>query len=160
MASSRRLQNSVPIKIIISQSEAGSIGAYGFQGAVFATDGSVTHGKMGAGYSELSWQMMGSEWQEAQTEEGTAGNFLKHPMAAAAMDRGEDLITQVQQQLVERGAEDRDYVEGADKVYCIWQSRRRGCLRVGREDEGTSSLRPELAAIERVLQRQNCLKIC
>jgi ribonuclease HI len=130
--------------------EEGSIGAYG--GAVFATDGSVTHGKMGAGYSELSWQMVGSEWQEAQPEEGTAGKLLKHPMAAAAMDQGEDLATQVQQQLVERGAEDGDYVEGADKAYFVCQRRSRGCLRVGREDEGISSLRPELAAIERVLQ--------
>ena len=43
-------------------------------------------------------------------------------------------------------------VEGADKIYCIRQRPRKGCLRVGRDDESTSSLRPELAAIERVLQ--------
>ena len=84
--------------------EAGIIGAYGFQGAVFATDGSVTNGKMGAGYSEMSWQMLGSEWQEAQPEEGNAGKLLKHP---TAMDRGEDLTTQVQQQLAERGGRRR-----------------------------------------------------
>ena len=132
--------------------EAGSIGAYGFQGAIFATDGSVTHGKMGAGYNELSWQMVGSEWREAQPEEGTVGKLLKHPKAAAAMDQGAELTAQVQQQLTEKGAEDGDYVEGAEKLYCILQRRRRGCLRVGREDEGTSSLRPELAAIEKVLQ--------
>ena len=100
--------------------EAGSIGAYGFQGAIFATDGSVTHGKMGAGYSELSWQMVGSEWKEAQPEEGTVGKLLKHPTAAAAMDQGADLTTQVQQQLTERGAEDGDYVEGSEKIYCIY----------------------------------------
>ena len=50
-----------------------------------------------------------------------------------AMDRGEDLTEQVLQQLAERGAEDEDYVEGADKIYFIWHRRRKGCLRVGRE---------------------------
>ena len=132
--------------------EAGSIGAYGFRGVVMATDGSATHGKMGAGYSELSRGLVGSEWQEASAEEGGSGKCLDCPEAARAMGRGEELPWHLQKQLVAMGAEDGDHVVGGGKLYCITRRRRKACLRVGREEEGASSLRPELAAIERVLQ--------
>ena len=71
-----------------------------------ATDGSATHGKMGAGYSELSRGLVGSEWREASAEEGGSGKCLDCPEAATAMGRGEELPWHLQKQLVDMGAED------------------------------------------------------
>ena len=81
--------------------EAGSIGAYGFRGVVMATDGSATHGKMGAGYSELSRGLVGSEWQEASAEGGGSGKCLDCPEAAMSMGRGGELPWHLQKRLVD-----------------------------------------------------------
>ena len=50
------------------------------------------------------------------------------------------------------GAEDGDLVQHEGRTFQMTKGQCRGHIRVGREEEGTSSLRPELAAIEAALQ--------
>ena len=58
-------------------------------------------------------------------------------------------------QLEQLGAEDGDLIQQEGRTFQIYKGQGRGHIRVGREDEGTSSLRPKLAAIEMALQFTN-----
>ena len=65
--------------------EAGALGAYGFPGRVFATDGSENRGRMGAGYWELSRQPIGECWEEVPGEEIGERRIFQHAPACYAM---------------------------------------------------------------------------
>ena len=128
--------------------EAGALGAYGFPGRVVATDGSENRGRMGAGYWELSRQPIGECWEEVPGEEIGERRTFQHAPACSAMAANQCPEWQSRLQLEQAGAEDGDLITDGQRYFSISRSNLKGYIRVGREEEGASSLRPELAAIE------------
>ena len=133
--------------------EAGALGAYGFPGRVVATDGSENRGRMGAGYWELSRQPIGECWEEVPGEEIGERRIFQHAPACSAMAADQCPEWQSRLQLEQAGAEDGDLITDGQRYFSIGRSNLKGYIRVGREEEGASSLRPELAAIECTLQQ-------
>ena len=132
--------------------EAGYLGAYGFPGAVVATDGAVQNGRMGAGFTSLSWQPIGKQWEELPEAEVAGVSPITNSLAGLEMSQGRSPSWAARYQLEQMGAEDGDLVQHEGRTFQISKGQRTGHIRVGREEEGTSSLRPELAAIEAALQ--------
>ena len=132
--------------------EAGSLGAYGFNGAVLATDGSEQRGKMGAGFWGLGWEPVGEEWEEVQEEDAPEGKRFRCQAAVREIIESRGLTWESRQRLDAAGAEEGDLIVGQSRCFKIRDRRRKGHLRVGRAEEGASSLRPELAALEAALE--------
>ena len=76
-------------------------------------------------------------------------------MAGLEMHQGRPPSRMARRQLEQMGAEDGDLVQHESRTFQISKGHCKGHGRVGREEEGTSSLRPELAAIEMALQSIN-----
>ena len=68
--------------------EAGYLGAYGFPGAVVATDGAVQNGRMGAGFTSLSWQPIGKQWEELPEAEVAGVSPITNSLAGLEMSQG------------------------------------------------------------------------
>jgi hypothetical protein len=76
------------------------------------------------------------------------------------MMAGQALTWESRQQLGNAGADEGELVVGHGRYFKIGNHRKMGHLRVGREEEGTSSLRPELAALEATLEQCMWKMIC
>ena len=131
--------------------EAGRIGAYGFQGQVSAADGADGAGCMGAGYCTLNLATPGREWEETDAEGTYGGRELFVAGLAERLAEGQSPSQQQLQQLSLLGLAWNDYVTVGDKVYKPRDRQPQGWSRVGREEEGTSSLRAELAALRNLI---------
>jgi hypothetical protein len=85
-------------------------------------------------------------WEEIHEQDATDGKRFEHQEAVRSMMAGQALTWESRQLLGNAGAEEGEIVVGHARYFKIGNHRRMGHLRVGREEEGTSSLRPELTA--------------
>ena len=90
--------------------EAGRIGAYGFQGQVSAADGADGAGCMGAGYCTLNLATPGREWEETDAEGTYGGRELFVAGLAERLAEGQSPSQQQLQQLSLLGLAWNDYV--------------------------------------------------
>ena len=127
--------------------EAGKIGAYGFQGQVSAADGADGAGCMGAGFCTLNLMTPGKEWEETDTESTYGGREIFVAGLAEGLRKGRSPNEQQLKSLQLLGLTWNDFVTVGDKIYKPKDRQPHGWSRVGREEEGTSSLRAELAAL-------------
>ena len=127
--------------------EAGRIGAYGFQGQVSAADGADGAGCMGAGFCTLNLMTPGMEWEETDTESTYGGREIFVAGLTEGLKKGRPPNEQQLKSLQLLGLTWNDFVTAGDKIYKPKDRKPHGWSRVGREEEGTSSLRAELAAL-------------
>ena len=132
--------------------EPGQLGIIGFQGMVAAADGSDSKGKMGAGFCTLDMRQPGEMWEEVTAEKLLRGREIFYNDSAAVINHGhcpsELQAARLELMCVTYG----DYIKVKDKIYAPIDRRRRGWARIGREEEGTSSFRAELAALLMLLR--------
>ena len=127
--------------------EAGRIGAYGFQGQVSAADATDGAGCMGAGFCTLNLMTPGMEWEETDTESTYGGREIFVAGLTEGLKKGRPPNEQQLKSLQLLGLTWNDFVTAGDKIYKPKDRKPHGWSRVGREEEGTSSLRAELAAL-------------
>ena len=131
--------------------EAGALGAYGFRGAVVGCDGSDTQGRMGAGYSSLQRQLPGAFWERLPEEEVPSGEEIFDADLARCMKSNYSATPAQIRRVSAMGLSAEDFIQVGKHRYRPKLHVVKGCLRVGRAEEGTSSLRPELAALQEAL---------
>ena len=107
---------------------------------------------MGAGFWGLGWEPVGEEWEEVQEEDAPEGKRFRCQAAVREIIESRGLTWESRQRLDAAGAEEGDLIVGQSRCFKISDRRRKGHLRVGRAEEGASSLRPELAALEAALE--------
>jgi len=132
--------------------EVGALGAYGFRGAVIGCDGSDTQGRMGAGYSSLSLQPPGLLWEQLPEEASPRGKEIFDMDLAHCMKPDYAATPAQLQRILAMGVSPEDFIRAGDRLYRPKLQTIQGCIRVGRAEEGTSSLRPELAALHEALK--------
>ena len=106
---------------------------------------------MGAGFWGLTWEPVGEELEEVQEEDATDGKRFVCQEAVREMIASRGPTWESRQRLDAAGAEEGDLIVGQGRCFRISDRRRTGHLRVGRAEEGVSSLRPKLAALEAAL---------
>ena len=132
--------------------EPGQLGIIGFQGMVAAADGSDSKGKMGAGFCTLDMRQPGEMWEEVTAEKLLRGREIFYNDLARVINHGHCPSELHAARLELMGVTYGDYIKVKDKIYTPSDGRRRGWARIGREEEGTSSFRAELAALLMLLR--------
>ena len=132
--------------------EPGQLGVLGFRGAVAAADGSDSKGKMGAGFCFMELQRPGEEWGEVNVEEAPGGREIFFNELAQVMQHGHRPSEEHAARLDLMGVTYGDFIKVEGRIYAPVDRRRRGWARIGREEEGTSSYRAELAALLMLLR--------
>ena len=133
--------------------EPGQLGVLGFRGVVAAADGSDSDGRMGAGFCTLNWRMPGDQWRMADADEKLKGREIFLDEMARDITEGYSPSERLKERLELMGVAYGDYIRVQDKVFTPVDDRVRGWARVGREEEGTSSYRAELAALLMLLRK-------
>ena len=102
---------------------------------------------MGAGFCTLNLMTPGKEWEETDTESTYGGREIFVAGLAEGLRKGRSPNEQQLKSLQLLGLTWNDFVTVGDKIYKPKDRQPHGWSRVGREEEGTSSLRAELAAL-------------
>ena len=110
-----------------------------------SADGSDSEGRMGAGFCTLNWRMPGDQWRMADADEKLKGREIFLDEMARDITEGYSPSERLKERLELMGVAYGDYIRVQDKVFTPVDDRVRGWARVGREEEGTSSYRAELA---------------
>jgi len=130
-----------------------AVGRYRGETQLLGCDGSDTQGRMAAGYSSLPQQPPGLLW-ERLPEDASPMVEEKFDADLAQCMKPDYATTPAQfQRISAMGISPEDFIRVGDRLYRPKLQVIKGCIRVGRAEEGTSSLRPELAALHEALAR-------
>ena len=95
----------------------------------------------------------GDQWRMADADEVLKGREIFLDEMAQAVTEDYSPSERLKRRLELMGVTYGDYIRVQDKVFTPVDDRVRGWARVGREEEGTSSYRAELAALLMLLRR-------
>ena len=132
--------------------EPGQLGILGFHGAVAAADGSEKAGRMGAGFCMLNLSHPEQQWRSIEENEALRGREIFCDAVANEMKDGYRPVGQLRERLALIGVGYGDFIKANGRVFTPVDNTQRKWTRIGREEEGTSSFRPELAALLMLLR--------
>ena len=116
-------------------------------------DGSDTQGRLGAGYSSLPRQLLGALWERLPEDCAPSGVEIFDADLARCMKSDYTATPAQIRRISAMGFSSEDFIQVGKHCCRPKLQMVKGCIRVGRAEGGTSSLRPELAALHEAQAR-------